>query len=262
VVTDPLGQSFDLTTIENTNLLSRLYQALQVSGSYRLGRLALGGNYTLSRLYGTMVGETVQNGPFASEILSAREYFDRAWSYPLGDLGSDERHRLRLWGTLPVPMRESVGALNVSAFESVDSGTPYGAIGNIDTRPYVTNPGYITQPPQEGYYFTARDAFHTQTMVRTDLAVNYLHRLAGRSQVFVNAHLLNAFNQFARWNITSIDTSIQTPRNAADLAPFNPFTTQPLQNLNWRFGPAFGTALDRNAYTVPRTFRFAIGVRF
>jgi hypothetical protein len=80
--------------------------------------------------------------------------------------------------------------------------------------------------------------------------------------VFVNAHLLNAFNQFARWNITSIDTSIQTPRNAADLAPFNPFTTQPLQNLNWRFGPAFGTALDRNAYTVPRTFRFAIGVRF
>jgi TonB dependent receptor len=261
-VTDPLGQMFDLTTIENTNLLSRRYQALQLSGSYRLGRLALGGNYTLSQLYGTMIGETVTNGPFASTILSAREYFDPAWSYPEGDLGADERHRLRAWGTLPVPMRESIGALTVSAFESVDSGTPYGALGNIDTRPYVVNPGYVTPPAQEAYYFTARDAFRTQAMVHTDVAVNYTHRLIGRSQLFLNAHVLNVFNQFARWNITSIDTSILTRRTTPDLDAFNPFTTQPVQDVNWRYGPAFGTALDRNAYTVPRTFRFALGLRF
>lgn len=261
-VTDQFGQVFDLTTIENTNLLSRKYQALQLTGTYRLGRVMLGGNYTLSRLYGSMIGESVLSGPFASTILSAMEYFDPAWSYPKGDLGPDERHRVRAWATLPVPMRETVGTLNLSAFEAVDSGTPYGAVGNIDTRPYVVNPGYVTPPAQESYYFTARDAFRTQTMVHTDLAVNYTHRLMGRSQLFLNAHLLNAFNQFARWNIGSIDASIKTRLNAPDLAPFDPFRTVPVQNVNWRYGQSFGTALDRNAYTVPRTFRFAVGVRF
>jgi hypothetical protein len=233
-----------------------------MSASYRLGRLSLGGNYTLSRLYGTMIGETVLSGPFASTILSAREYFDANWSYPPGDLGADERHRARVWGTLPIAIRESAGTLNVSAFESIDSGTPFGAVGNIDTRPYVANPGYITPPAQEAYYFTARDTFRTETMWRTDVAVNYSHRLAGRSTLFLNAHLLNAFNQFARWNLTSIDQTIQTRRNATDLAPFDPFTGVPRYGVNWRYAPAFGTALDRNAYTLPRTFRFAVGVRF
>jgi hypothetical protein len=261
-VSDQFGQRFDLTTIENTNLLSRNYQALQLAGNYRLGRLAIGGNYTLARLHGTMTGETVLTGPFASAILSAPEYFDPAWSYPDGDLAADQRHRVRLWETLTVPMRETAGALSVSLFEAIDSGTPYGALGAVDTRPYVTNPGYITPPAQEGYYFTTRDAFRTEMMRHNDLAVNYTHRLAGRSQVFLNAHVLNAFNQFARWNITDIDTSVQTRRNTPALAPFDPFTTQPVQNVNWAYGPAFGTALDRNAYTVPRTFRFAAGIRF
>jgi hypothetical protein len=233
-----------------------------MSASYRIGSVSLGGNYTLSRLYGTMIGESVLSGPFASLILSAREYFDPNWSYPPGDLGADERHRARVWGTVPVPLRESAGTLTLSAFESIDSGTPYGAVGNIDTRPYVANPGYITPPVQESYYFTARDAFRTENMLRTDVAVNYSHRLAGRSSLFLNAHVLNAFNQFARWNITSINQTVQTRVNAPDLAPFDPFTTVPRYGVNWRYSPAFGTALDRNAYTVPRTFRFAVGVRF
>ena len=43
---------------------------------------------------------------------------------------------------------------------------------------------------------------------------------------------------------------------------FGEDTRPPVQNVNWRFGPAFGTALDRNAYTLPRTFKLAFGVRF
>jgi hypothetical protein len=222
----------------------------------------VGGNYTLSRLHGTMTGENLLSGPFASGILSAPEYFDPAWSYPDGDLAADERHRARLWATFTVPMRERLGALTVSAFESIDSGTPYGAQGAIDTRPYVVNPGYVTPPVQEGYFFTARDAFRTEMNVRTDLALNYTHRLAGRSHLFVNAHVLNVLNRFARWNITSIDQNVQTRRTLPWLSSFDPFTTQPVFGRDWLYGPAFGTAIDRNAYTVPRTFRFAVGMRF
>jgi hypothetical protein len=261
-VTDELGQVFDLTTVENTNLLSRDYQSVQFSGNAHFGRVAMGGNYTLSRLHGTMTGETFQGGPFASGILSAPEYFDAAWSYPAGDLTADERHRVRAWATFTVPMREAFGSLAVSALESVDSGTPYGAVGAIDTRPFVENPGYVTPPPQEGYYFTARDAFHTETNVRTDLAFNYTHRLTGRSSLFVNAHVLNVLNQFALWNITSIDQAVFTQRSTPGLRAFNPFTMTPLHGLDWAEGPSFGRPLDRNAYTVPRTFRFAVGVRF
>jgi hypothetical protein len=261
-VTDELGQEFDLTTVENTNLLSREYQGVQFSGNVNFWRIAAGGNYTLSRLHGTMTGETFAGGPFASGFLSAPEYFDPAWSYPQGDLSADERHRARVWATLTVPMREALGSLAVSAFESIDSGTPYGAVGAIDTRPYVDNPGYVTPPAQENYYFTPRDAFRTEMNVRTDLALNYTHHLAGRSNLFVNAHVLNVLNRFARWNVTSIDQTVQTRQSLPWLTGFNPFTTPPVFGRDWLYGPVFGTALDRNAYTVPRTFRFAVGLRF
>jgi hypothetical protein len=45
-------------------------------------------------------------------------------------------------------------------------------------------------------------------------------------------------------------------------AKFNPLTTAPVQGVNWNYGSNFGTALNRLAYTSPRTFRMTFGVRF
>jgi hypothetical protein len=48
----------------------------------------------------------------------------------------------------------------------------------------------------------------------------------------------------------------------ATLAPFNPFTTTPVEGTNWTKGPAFGYANNKFAYTSPRMFRMSFGVRF
>ena len=76
------------------------------------------------------------------------EYKQARWNAPVGDItgegispfSPDERHRARLWAVYQVPLR--LGTASVSALEAFDSGTGYEAVGSIDPRPYVTNPGY------------------------------------------------------------------------------------------------------------------------
>ena len=48
----------------------------------------------------------------------------------------------------------------------------------------------------------------------------------------------------------------------AGLTPFDPFQTVPVEGVNYKKDPAFGGAIDRFAYTSPRTFRFSVGVKF
>jgi hypothetical protein len=43
---------------------------------------------------------------------------------------------------------------------------------------------------------------------------------------------------------------------------FNPFTTTPVEGVHWAKSPTFGLALNRFAYTTPRTFRLTFGMRF
>ena len=51
-------------------------------------------------------------------------------------------------------------------------------------------------------------------------------------------------------------------------AAFNPFTQTPVQGspggagVNYALGPNFGKAIAPQAYQLPRTFRFSVGVRF
>ena len=94
-------------------------------------------------------------------------------------------------------------------------------------------------------------------------------------ELFGQAQVLNVFNQFQLCgcgasvfanggNITqtTIDQSMLTNSNTARFERFNPFTTAPVKGVNWDYGPIFGQALNRFAYTSPRTFRISLGVRF
>jgi hypothetical protein len=155
------------------------------------------------------------------------------------------------------------------------SGSPYGAVGQVNTRPFVVNPGYQTPSPMVDYYFTARDAFHTQATYRTDLSVNYNYRLphgAGtQPALFFHGEVLNVFNQFQLCGCgasvfnnggTTDLTTIGQGVNVIAAAPFNPFTSQPVKGVNWNYNANFGTALNALAYSSPRTFRFSAGVKF
>lgn len=265
-VTDSAGQMFDLALVENTDLLSREYFAGSVQANYRLGsRVDLGGNYTLSKLWGNVNGETVNSGPVTSSATSYPEYFDLSWFAPQGDLAADQRHRLRFWGTARLPLPERLGDFTVALFEQINAGTPYGALGGIDSRDYVADLGYQTPPATVNYWFTDRDAFRTETMFRTDFSLNYTFGLGGTSQLFAQVQVLNLFNQFQLFNINSnaIDTTVLTAVDDPDrFQPFNPFTERPVQGVHWDYGDEFGDPVGAAAYTLPRTFQFAVGIRF
>jgi outer membrane receptor for ferrienterochelin and colicin len=286
-VADPTGRQFDLSLITNApdGLLSRDYSGGTFTGTYRFGTMFdIGGNYTLSKAWGNFDAENVASGPVPFDYRYP-EYKQGSWNFPDGDLAVDQRHRARLWLNYNPPY---VPGLTVSALQALESGVPYGAVNanGVDARPYVTNPGgvYLTPPASTttAYFFTDRDAFHTQGQRRTDLAVNYVYRMPGaRAQVFAQLQVLNLFNQFQLCacgstifgtgsasnaggvNLQRIDTTVLTPgTNASQYAAFNPFTTTPVRGVNWDLGPNFGTALNRFGYTTPRTLRMSFGVRF
>ncbi|HEY7497890.1 MAG TPA: TonB-dependent receptor [Vicinamibacterales bacterium] len=265
-VSDTSGNVLDLVLVENTNVNDRKYTALSTQVNYRFGtRINLGGNYTLSRLWGNVNGETINSGPVTSSVLSYPEFINLDWFAPEGDLSADQRHRVRLWGTVRLPMSERLGSLTLGALEQINSGTPYGALGSIRTGPYVNDPGYAEPPDTVGYWFTDRDAFRTENMFRTDLSLNYGYRLGGKTELFGQVQVLNLFNQFQLFNLGSnaINTTVLTAVDDPDrFQTFNPFTTQPVQGVHWDYDDRFGEPTGAAAYTLPRTFQFALGVRF
>jgi hypothetical protein len=101
--------------------------------------------------------------------------------------------------------------------QSFSSGTRYGASGPVDTRPYVSNPGYVTPPASVTYFFTARDAYKTADLWQTDLALNWSHGIRLKTQVFFRGTVLNLFNRNELTNFFAtcgtggcINTTVQT----------------------------------------------------
>jgi outer membrane receptor protein involved in Fe transport len=280
IAVDSLGGRFDRSVIENANDLKRRYMGATFSATYRMSaRTDVGGNYTLSRLWGNFDGENANSGPIGASAFQYPEYAQASWNYPEGDLSSDQRHRTAVWLNYGVP---KLTGLTVSALETMASGVPYGAVGTINVAPFVTNPGYLapaTGTLNKSYYFTARDAFRTEASYRTDLSAIYTYGIkAGgrRLDVFGQIVLLNVFNQFDLCGCgaasvfanggndvsSRIGQAVLTNSGTPALTRFNPFTTSPVQGTNWNLGPNFGTATARTAFTAPRTLRITFGVRF
>jgi outer membrane receptor for ferrienterochelin and colicin len=279
-VRDPAGILRDLTIVGNSTEPERQYAAMNVQTSYRLGtRLNMHAVYTLSRTWGNFDGETINNGPITAGTVSAGsattgrtgwgvypEYHQASWNRPVGDLATDQRHRARFWAVWQLPVAERFGSVSVSAVEQINSGSPYFAAGPVNPTAYVTNTfGYESPPTQAAYFFTDRDGFRTDHVYRTDFAVNYGYRLAAlsTSELFFQFQMWNVFNQDAIADVNNIDITTRTrDGGTATLAAFNPFTTAPVQDVNWALGPNFGLARNRNAYQVPRQFRFSMGIKF
>ncbi|HYU30871.1 MAG TPA: TonB-dependent receptor [Thermoanaerobaculia bacterium] len=262
----------DLRLIANDDRhYERTYDGLQTAFGYRLGdRFDLGGSWTLSKTQGNLDAENGPAGPTVGTLGNYPEYQQARWAAPKGDLLLDQRHRVSLFGVYRV-LEHNHHGLSVSLLESFGSGHPYGAVGTVRSAAFVTNPGYLTPPFNVPYFYTARDAFHTPNVYHTDLAVNYELRL-GQLDLFLKPEVINVFNH-QRVDTTDarfLDTSISTfDTNGAcggsptgRCLPFNPFTTAPVEGVNWQKGQNFGKGVSPLAFQQPRTFRFAVGLRF
>ncbi|MGH9722672.1 MAG: hypothetical protein ACRD8O_20885 [Bryobacteraceae bacterium] len=203
------------------------------------------------------------SGPIRFEGRRFPEYKSAEWNYPEGDLLTDQRHRAKLWLNY---RPGGIGGLTLSLLETLESGVPYGGGGRdvlsqtantsgVDARPCVTNPGYLSPPVgnRTSYYYTPRDAFRMKAQIRTDFAANYVYRLPGGRgvELFGQVQMINLFNQFqlCACGATAFGTG-------------SPFTTTSVQGVNWDYGPNFGRAINRFAYTTPQSVRLSVGVRF
>jgi outer membrane receptor for ferrienterochelin and colicin len=273
-VTSPFGARQDLGLVVNSSDYRREYTGLHTQFQYRLGeRLDIGGVWTWSHLIGNLVGETSGSGPVRGGDHVYPEYFSRSWENPVGDLGQDMRHHVRVWGTYELPVPARFGSLSFSAVQSWDTGLPYAAVGTIKTGAYVTNPGYLTPPASEPYYFTSRNAYRTEDIYRTDLQMNFSYRIAGGLEIFLVPQVFNVFNA---QHIGSVNTTVNTNFNSTSLAAFNPFTnSSPVEcpqgtalatcktmGANYQKGSSFGTPTSQASYQTPRYFQFSVGLRF
>ena len=289
------GREYDLTLYENDaeGIFKRRYSGVTFQGRYRFGAKAdVGGNYTLSRAWGISRARRCPTGrsrpatPAAKRRITIPNTGDEAWNSPEGDLSIDQRHRTRFW----INVTPGPAGLTFSLLQAIESGVPYSAsnqnsatLNGVDARSFRTNPGYVTPPDGANtqYFYTARDAFRLEGQTRTDLALTYDRAVGvggGHSLgLFIQGQLINVFNQFqqcgcggsAAFSIGgnvqngTVDTAIRTNvSHPALYQPFNPFTTTPVEGVHWAKGPTFGTALNRFAYTTPRTFRLTFGLRF
>jgi outer membrane receptor protein involved in Fe transport len=250
------GTFLDVVTTTNARSqdnISRTYDALQLQASYTFSpRLNIGGNYTWSEAKGNTVGESTGLGPFGDTVGQYAEYKAFERNNPVGFLPNDQTHKLRAWVSYDLPAGP-IGNFNFSVLERFDSGTPYSAtVTNLDTRPYVTNPGYASRPSGVAYFYSDRGAYRWDDLTATDIAINYELPIKF-AQFFAQAEVLNVFNESAQINGSTTVTK---------LAAFNPFTETPVEGVNWKKGASFGKATAVAHYQLPMTWRFSLGFRF
>ena len=286
----PSGQRANVTFIENNDsLVERVYDGLHTQFQYRPSdKWFFGGNYTWSHARGNFDGETAANGPVASGVLQFPEYQDVEWNAPRGDLALDQRHRARVWMVYNI-LSGGRHNLNASLLQNYASGSPYGAVGAVDTRFNATtnpggvvNPGYAIPPATVGYFFTNRDGFRVDDLTATDISFNYgftFNTFGKEVEVYIQPELLNVFDeQGVGFVNTAVFDATNDPRrclpgrtcnpndpndlNATGMFRFNPFTEKPVEGVHWRRGPNFGKPTNELHFQQPRTFRFSLGFRF
>jgi hypothetical protein len=260
VVTEPItGARADLTLVDNTDLLTREYQAIQLSANARFfQRLNVGTNYTWSELKGNAEMENTGSGPISEGgwIFQYPEFQGFAQNRPTGYLSGDQRHKLRAWAGMDFPLGPA-GVLNVSLLQRFDSGTPYSLAGVVAARrdPATgTNPlGYRSAPNTVTYFYSDRGAFRWDDVHATDLALNY--RFPFRMmELFFEGDVINAFDNQAQ---IAGNTAVTRTTTA-----FNPFTDTPVEGVHYNRAAAFGQARDANDFQLARTYRLSFGLRF
>jgi hypothetical protein len=263
VVTDPRsGQQFNLDVVNNTNSVERDYKGVSIQFSRRMSKgLQLGANYMLSFTRGSIEAENSASVTTFASANSYPEYRQASWNYPVGYLNGDQRHKVRVWGTYQLPVPRPAGTFDLGFMQRYDSGLPYDLSMSTDSKSYVANPGYLTPPSTVTYYVSGRGEYRFDGAWRTDLSVTWNHSIPkwARAQLFCRFVVNNVFNSQA---LTSFNTTILGKSNDSTLTAFNPFTTTPVEGVNWKKGPTFGQPVSPGSYQSPRDFNVSVGFRF
>ena len=145
------------------------------------------------------------------------------------------------------------------------SGTHYSAVQNVDTGPYVSDPGYLNPDTSTPYYFSERGAYTTDAISRLDFALNYSFFITiggGQLEIFLQPEVLNVLNADGVIGVNAADVIVAGNDPSGELIEFNPFEETPVQGTHWDLGEDFGQPIDEDSYQLGRTYRFSVGIRF
>jgi len=287
-ITAPNGSVNDVAYLVNDNSIKRKYDGAQLTFGWNPSQWNVGGGYTYAKLRGSDTTESdgSASSPLAPLALFYPEFLNYANRIPEGYLYGDQRHRAKVWAGYN--FATPVGTINLSGIQNADSGKAYSAVGSVSIAPgaYTGAPTKASTPyytlsqlgTSADYFFTDRGAFRTPSVFSTDLALNWNLPAFAKTTVFVQAQALNIFNNSKVSTIVQgqLDTTVKTSRTTgAGLAAFNPFTDTPIEcpkgdapatctamHANWQLGDTFGQGISKDAYQNPRTYRFAVGLRF
>ncbi len=265
VVKDPRsGQQFNLDVVNNTDRVKRDYKGLSTQATYRpMRNLLISGNWMLAWSRGNVEAEDFTNIVVRASPDQYPEYRQLGWNSPAGYLNGDQRHKVRVWASYDLPVKQEAGSLILGMMQRYDSGRPYDYSMAIDSRPYVTNPGYLIPPSTVTYFISDRGAYRFDGSWRTDASISWNRRLPipklPNAQIFARAVMNNVFNNL---RVTSFNTTTLGRTNDTTLAAFNPFTTTPVEGVNYKKGPSFGQPVSPSSYQSPRDFNFSVGLRF
>jgi carboxypeptidase family protein/TonB-dependent receptor-like protein len=282
--------------------LSRRYNGVQLQGAYRLRRLNLGGNYTYSTLKGNVEGETFNNATVTAGNDDYPEYTKFAQNIPVGYLNEDIRHRINVYGNYEFPLPWGSLNLGVlERYHSGAPYSAVGRIKEDGVIPNP-NGYYATPPPFVNYFFSGRGAFRLDNISETSFTGQYTLPTFGKVNIFLRGDLVNPFNQqgveFAigpnvlgavvESRVYTAKTAPRSTLKAGVNRPnctgpgqkatcsnpfylFNPYTDTPIEykpgmdpngHYNYMLDPTFGQPTNKEAYQLPRTYRFAVGIRF
>ena len=252
-VIDPAGIARDLTIDGNSSDPERKYAALNAQASWRLGtRLNVNGELHAVADLGHLRRRDAEQRADHGGPDRRRQRHQRprrlghvpgvraaAWNQPEGDLATDQRHRARILGRVTGAARRELGPDEHQRARADELRQPL-----LRRRPGQPDDvrhrclGYQTPPTQVAYFFTDRDAFRTDNVFRTDLAVNYTIKMRGTSELFFQTQVWNLFNADAIADVNNIDVTTRTrDGGTATLTRFNPFTETPVAGHALGAGP-------------------------
>ena len=262
------GQNFGTFTnkiFQNTDLLSRNYDAVEFLGRYQAtDRFVLDASVTVQiNNEGNFAGEAANQPAISSRAFDYPEITPANRYYPTGRLNGFQKHKTRVWAIYNLGLGDA-GAVDIAALWRYDSGRVFdlaatGVPTNATQQQVLNSLGYANGPSSGTVYFDAgRGSGQHTGYGLLDLSFKYSIPVWQSLGPWFKAEIYNVLN-----NATQIgaNTSISVDPNS----PLDEFGIP----TGYLEGSRFGEATSVNHYPqyLPgldglRTFRMSLGFRF
>ena len=129
----------------------------------------------------------------------------------------------------------------------------------MDRQSRLSHPTFLDYVP-----IFPRDAYLTDNVHRTDLALNFSFFIGKSVEIFLQPEVLNVFNESAVIDRNEVINTRRYGCSSSVCQYFDPFDASytPVEGLDYEFGDNFGEPDNDGDYQLPRTYRVSVGIRF